>query len=481
MAVSVQHYQQNERTTWEPRDSMTYPSYSSWLVTDIMSYPYRPTQEDPEADLTHQSYLPGYPPPSTSSMERMPLAQRRETLSRFKLKKSLSTPNVRPQGNDLLSEHGSLGLSGEKKRNKLGYHRTLVACTNCRKRKIRCEASKDDVRCKPCIHLKKVCEYGPVDQKGRPPPSSSSGSRGPPPPPGPPGPPGVGVRATAGGRIVTASPHPTGTHSHPPPYHQISTVPGMQAMGAASSVRASPDDHRMPGSASNPRAFGYGQGMAEAAAGDLGSPWRNCAPDQAGAGAGGSPFSPYAPHGLPPSSSAGGAWAAATPLGTPSVVEGGGARAVGEAAWPPPPSYSTMPTRSVSYNNSSHEVVPVGGGPYAPAATATTTTRAYDNRRASMAADMYHPPINTNLEGMQPTAGLDPRSTLSAGAVSSSSYSAWQQQQQQQQQQQHQHQHQQHQQQAQHQHQYPGWYGESGGQAGGEQPGHGHGLYYGQR
>jgi hypothetical protein len=118
-------------------------------MTVIMSYQYPPPPQDgAEMDLPHSSYLSSYPTSATSSMEVrnqpaptvhpaqpappardsiMSLAQRRESLSKaFRLKRSQSTPNVRPQGtND--SNH-DLGLAGEKRRNKLGYHRTSVAC-----------------------------------------------------------------------------------------------------------------------------------------------------------------------------------------------------------------------------------------------------------------------------------------------------------------------------------------------------------------
>ncbi|KAH8689563.1 hypothetical protein BGW36DRAFT_365333 [Talaromyces proteolyticus] len=60
------------------------------------------------------------------------------------------------------------GASGaDKKRNKLGYHRTSVACVHCRRRKIRCLVSADDSqgRCENCIRLRKECQFYPVDQQ----------------------------------------------------------------------------------------------------------------------------------------------------------------------------------------------------------------------------------------------------------------------------------------------------------------------------
>jgi len=42
-----------------------------------------------------------------------------------KIKRSTSTPNVRGQAS---ADAAALALSAEKRRNKLGYHRTSVAC-----------------------------------------------------------------------------------------------------------------------------------------------------------------------------------------------------------------------------------------------------------------------------------------------------------------------------------------------------------------
>ncbi|RHZ49762.1 hypothetical protein CDV55_101362 [Aspergillus turcosus] len=56
---------------------------------------------------------------------------------------------------------------GDKKRNKLGYHRTSVACGHCRRRKIRClvDANDPEGRCENCIRLRKDCHFFPVDQQ----------------------------------------------------------------------------------------------------------------------------------------------------------------------------------------------------------------------------------------------------------------------------------------------------------------------------
>lgn len=75
--------------------------------------------------------------------------------------------------------------AADKRRNKLGYHRTSVACGelrvedalvsrvliilqgHCRRRKIRCLLAPEDAhgRCSNCIRLKKDCNFYPVDQQ----------------------------------------------------------------------------------------------------------------------------------------------------------------------------------------------------------------------------------------------------------------------------------------------------------------------------
>ncbi|KAL5346987.1 hypothetical protein ACLOAV_008130 [Pseudogymnoascus australis] len=90
-----------------------------------------------------------------------------------KIKRSSSTPNIRDQA----VADAALAASAEKRRNKLGYHRTSVACGHCRRRKIRCILAPGDLqgRCANCIRLKKECNFYPVDQ---PPQPESKGQRG---------------------------------------------------------------------------------------------------------------------------------------------------------------------------------------------------------------------------------------------------------------------------------------------------------------
>ncbi|GAB0132970.1 hypothetical protein EsDP_00001390 [Epichloe bromicola] len=83
------------------------------------------------------------------------------------LKRSFSTPDTAELERDSTEEAQSQHTAAaEKKRNKLGYHRTSIACSHCRRRKIRCIASPETPnRCVNCIRLKKECSFYPVDQQ----------------------------------------------------------------------------------------------------------------------------------------------------------------------------------------------------------------------------------------------------------------------------------------------------------------------------
>lgn len=83
------------------------------------------------------------------------------------LKRSYSTPSVGGVASTSFLESQPLAPQmNEKKRNKLGYHRTSIACGHCRRRKIRCIISSEDQnRCVNCIRLKKECSFHPVDQQ----------------------------------------------------------------------------------------------------------------------------------------------------------------------------------------------------------------------------------------------------------------------------------------------------------------------------
>jgi Fungal Zn(2)-Cys(6) binuclear cluster domain len=117
------------------------------------------------------------------------------------IKRSSSSPNVRVMASN---DTSSMSMS-DKRRNKLGYHRTSVACGqftasyvlfehrrerssgrwltlnvgHCRRRKIRCLLAPGDPqgRCSNCIRLKKECNFYPVDQQPPPEMRPRSGSK----------------------------------------------------------------------------------------------------------------------------------------------------------------------------------------------------------------------------------------------------------------------------------------------------------------
>jgi len=131
---------------WGPGNSSTYHPQSSTPMTDIMSYQYPPPPppNGAEMGIPPPGYIPDYstipPPPSSIDMRPVPDSdphskERRDSLSKqMKLKRSLSTPSVRAQQSPAppppmpTPDHGAMSLSAEKRRNKLGYHRTSVAC-----------------------------------------------------------------------------------------------------------------------------------------------------------------------------------------------------------------------------------------------------------------------------------------------------------------------------------------------------------------
>ncbi|KAF7524271.1 hypothetical protein G7054_g11480 [Neopestalotiopsis clavispora] len=207
----------------------------------MMSYQYPPPpQNGGDLDLPHSGYLSNYQTSAASSLEvrnqqvpavhsmqpvlpaqgsTMSLAQRRDLNKALKLRRPETTPNVRTQGTNE-SAHGQFGSAGEKKRNKLGYHRTSVACTHCRRRKIRCIPYVNDPqgRCQNCIRLKKECTFHSVGQDI--PPSNTQRP---------------GARTGPGPKIASASTSPVATTGHQSaispnqPYPQITS--SLQNMG----------------------------------------------------------------------------------------------------------------------------------------------------------------------------------------------------------------------------------------------------------
>lgn len=141
--------------------------------------------QGPADHLEFKNTLSG--PDSTIHAPQQASKKRRSSKSKVpgELRRSTSTPHMR---NLALGQSGELSPTSNKARNKLGYHRTSVACGtsmkhcaygsqtrsqglpltilgHCRRRKIRCLLAPDDPqgRCSNCIRLKKECNFFPVE------------------------------------------------------------------------------------------------------------------------------------------------------------------------------------------------------------------------------------------------------------------------------------------------------------------------------
>lgn len=217
---------------WEHGCNNTPLLPSESVSTLNMSYQYiAPPPHDPAMD-----YNPGFRiVPQDSSA---PEGDGRDSEGSYDdspgtgLRRSFSTPNAtQMQHHGASGQQAAAGASGEKKRNKLGYHRTSIACSHCRRRKIRCIASPDvQNRCVNCIRLKKECSFYPVDQQ----PGGESRSRG-------------TVRQTAGSSVAssTSSPAVAGGSPREVPHP---SVPGIMqgTKGQASGDDYLPPDVKVP-------------------------------------------------------------------------------------------------------------------------------------------------------------------------------------------------------------------------------------------
>ncbi|KAI1761006.1 hypothetical protein GGR53DRAFT_48450 [Hypoxylon sp. FL1150] len=343
-----------------------------------MSYQYPPPRDDPELGASQASYMGSHLTPITSTPEMSP-ARRRESISKnFKLKRSVSTPNVRPQGTNE-DDHGGTGIPKEKRRNKLGYHRTPIACKHCRNRKIRCrQPDKPDVlgRCDSCINLQRECVYSAVNQQ--------------PPPPPPTGQRHGTLPSAAGASLTSPSTSPAAPAGHAEaPYHQLATTPsmsdmGQQAMKPGDDEIYSPEPTVSP-STSGGRAFHYGHGT--------GSSW---APAEAGA----SRTSSSSHH------DAHGSWS-------------GYSETADYPSYPPPSSMSTWPAHSL-------ELSRINTGAYRTYPTAAVTRSLsysddpsghYASPSPTRAAYTRHaPPLATDDDGSLSAAGAAPHPAYGGSA-----------------------------------------------------------------
>lgn len=107
----MSNYPSSTNSTVEVRPPQQPLVPSASLLPAQLPAPLLPLSAYPSLPVTHS-----------------PLAKRRESLSKaLKLRRSHSTPNVTPQGmNEPDTEFA--GLPGDKKRNRLGYARTNMAC-----------------------------------------------------------------------------------------------------------------------------------------------------------------------------------------------------------------------------------------------------------------------------------------------------------------------------------------------------------------
>ncbi|KAK4186139.1 hypothetical protein QBC35DRAFT_282586 [Podospora australis] len=426
MAVTAPPPLKSKLDLWGTSEPTIYPAAPpSEPMTVIMTYQYPPPPQDgADMDESPSGYYPNYSlqPHNPSGIDMrsgpdsgMPIRERSE--STMKLKRSISTPVVGPT-----SSHGQVPQPpphstapgqdplGEKRRNKLGYHRTSVACGHCRKRKIRCIPSPNDTsgRCANCIRLKKDCSFFPVDQQ--PPQDTRQKSAS---------------RSSVGPKITSASSSPamqTGMPSdmhgqHAYPHLTMPSVQNMPPPMKPSGSESYPPDSKMPSSASSSRSYEYGhQGVpnwmsadtspSSSKPSDLNTTWRSFPAESPITPA----FSPYTPHAPPPSAT----WSASVGSESSSRDDGG---------WS---SYPAPPARSMSFGAesvSTHQQYP------SISQISTHPSRGYDRKSSSASADMYPAPITTTIPGIETVPGttMDHGASVSAGAVPSSSYGSWQQ------------------------------------------------------
>ncbi|KAI5466013.1 hypothetical protein BGZ63DRAFT_420538 [Mariannaea sp. PMI_226] len=287
----------------------------------------------------------------------------------------------------------------DKKRNKLGYHRTTIACGHCRKRKIRCVPAQTDLqgRCVNCIRLKKECEFYPVDQ---PPPSE-----------------GRSTQLTKISPAPTGVPHPfpnAALNKNPvetPASHPfnplVQSIPSSAATPTLKSdgTKSLPNDTKapLPSLTETPFEFG-GQPVAtwvspdanhspSSKPADMNQNWRGY-PSESPSDARFSPFGP-----TPASAS----W-------TPGSSETGSREDSSWASYPPP-------SRSMSY----------GGEPLAVPQAQFPSGHQQLDRRASALSDVYTSSMGVPVSGIEAsvTSCVESTGPLSAGVVPPSPFGEW--------------------------------------------------------
>lgn len=141
---------------WASTSSAVYPAVPpTELMTDVMSYQYPPPPPNgADMDMPPSGYLPSYavPPHASSGMDPDSSIPSRE---RSEVKRSMSTPGVGPSQSQGQPPQpptpqqlaASQDAAAERRRNKLGYHRTSVACGKYSP-VIRCWAACDAKTCR---------------------------------------------------------------------------------------------------------------------------------------------------------------------------------------------------------------------------------------------------------------------------------------------------------------------------------------------
>lgn len=328
--------------------------------------------------MSHPAYAPAYHTPQPpSSIGSLPKPGPRP---------------IQPSSSELYHQHSLLGSAADKKRSRLGYHRTTVACGHCRRRKIRCapDPSDNQNRCTNCIRLKKDCSYYPVDQ---PPPAESQGKQTPMPSNGPKGP------------SVSSSPAAlSGNLAELPKSQPFSPVPQQSSKMPFSKVKTEvfPPDTKVPLGSSTNRSFDLEDQPADASQSpgsrpaDLNQTWRGYPPE--------SPMSTqYSPFGPGPPSAT---W-------TSADSEPG---SLGDMPWgnyPPP-------VRSMSYGGeslASHHPIYFPPGPQG---------QQFD-RRASTLSGVYTPSMGVAVPGLETSGGpgMEPPGPISVGAAPPQVFGAW--------------------------------------------------------
>ena len=135
MAVAVLTPFYSKSGMWNSGDPQaTYSSTGSNAAPPALPYPYSLASSGMESSssmIPSFHHLPGdHSQPNSPALAKpsSPAVRSRGTpgvAKSAKIKRSMSTPNVRGQAS---ADAAALALSAEKRRNKLGYHRTSVAC-----------------------------------------------------------------------------------------------------------------------------------------------------------------------------------------------------------------------------------------------------------------------------------------------------------------------------------------------------------------